>query len=317
MKSEHWKRIFSTLEQIKNTLTRNKLKKFVALIMSITLWFYVMGAQNPTIEDSYRVKVQLRNNSYDYKAFYEEQETKITLSAPRSYFIDYSENDIRAYADISKYSEGEYDVPIEVSYPKGFELNKISPETIHVKIEPIIEKQMALQLIISGSPSPHTIITNIQAPQNVTIIGPKNIVDTVQKVIGYVGVVGESSDFELNVPLSALDENGRDVASARVAPSSVNVLVEIENSLIKSVPIVANLTPPEGKEISKVKIEPATVTIEGVANVVDAISSVRTIEATIPKNMTEYNSTLKLIIPENVKANVEEVLVTAELKASN
>ncbi len=315
MKSEHLKRIFSAIEQIKNALNRNKLKKFIALIMSITLWFYVMGAQNPTIEDSYHVKVHLRNNSYDYKAFYEEQEAKVTLSAPRSYFIDYTEKDIRAYADISSYGEGEYDVPIEVNYPKGFELTRISPETIHVKIEPIVEKQMDLQLIISGSPSPHTIITGIQAPQNITIIGPKNIIDTVKQVVGYVGVVGESADFELNVPLSAIDENGREVVSARVAPSSVNVLVHIEKSVTKSVPIVAKITPPDGKEISNVKIEPATVEIEGIADVVNPIDSLNTIDAAISKDVKTYNEKLKLVIPEGVKASAEEVRVTAELKA--
>lgn len=316
MKSEHLKRIFSTIEQVKNALSRNKLKKVIAMIMSIALWFYVMGAQNPTIEDSYNVKVHLRNTSYDYKAFYEQQEVKVRLSAPRSYFIDYTEKDIRAYADISSYGEGEYDVPIEVNYPKGFELNRISPETIHVKIEPIVERQMELQLITSGSPSPHTIITNIQAPQNITIIGPKNIVDTVKKVVGYIGVVGESEDFELNVPLSAIDENGREVASARVAPSSVNVLVQIEKSVIKSVPIVANLTPPDGKEISNVKIEPSTVEIEGIADVVNSIDSLSTVESAIQKDLKAYNETLKLVIPEGLKVSVEEVLVTAELKAT-
>ncbi|MBQ7198331.1 MAG: hypothetical protein IJS29_03610 [Selenomonadaceae bacterium] len=317
MKIEHLKKgIFSTLEQVKNALSRNKLKKIIALIMSITLWFYVMGAQNPTIEDSYRVKVHLRNNSYDYKAFYEEQEAKVTLSAPRSYFIDYTEKDIRAFADISSYSEGEYDVPIEVNHPKGFELTRISPETIHVKIEPIVERQMDLQLIPSGSPSPHTIITGIQAPQNITIIGPKNIIDTVKKVVGYIGVVGESEDFELNVPLSAIDENGREVASARVAPSSVNVLVQIEKSVIKSVPIVANLTPPDGKEISNVKIEPSTVEIEGIADVVNSIDSLNTIDAAISKDVKAYKEKLKLVIPEGLKVSVEEVLVTAEIKAA-
>ena len=317
MKSEHFNGIFSAIEQVKNALSRNKLKKIVALIMSIALWFYVMGAQNPTIEDSYRVKVHLRNNSYDYKAFYEEQEAKVMLSAPRSYFIDYTEKDIRAYADISSYGEGEYDVPIEVNYPKGFELNRISPETIHVKIEPIIEKQMELTIIPSGSPSPHTIVTNIQAPQNITIIGPKNIIDTVKKVVGYVGVVGESEDFELNVPLSAVDENGREVASARVAPSSVNVLVQIEKCVIKSVPIVANLKPPDGKEISNVKIEPATVEIEGIADVVNSIDSLKTIDVTISKDDKSYNETLKLVIPEGLKVSAEEVHVTAELNLVN
>lgn len=282
--------------------------------MSIALWFYVMGAQNPTIEDTYRVKIQLRNTSYDYKAYYEEREARILLSAPRSYFIDYSENDMRAFADISNYEAGEYDVPVEVTYPKGFELKRISPTTIHVKIEPIIEKLMDVQLIVSGSPSPNTTITSIDAPKQVTILGSTNVINSVQKVVGYVGVVGESENFELDVPLSAIDENGREVVAARVSPPSINVLVNIEPTLKKSVPIIVHVNPPEGRKFETVTVSPSTIEIEGAISVMDTISSLETVDTTIPPDTDTYNGTVKLIIPENVKASAEEVLVTAKLK---
>ena len=308
------KRIVNVLEQIKNTLSRNKLKKFLSLLMAIALWFYVMGAQNPVIEDSYDVKVRLKSTSYDYKAFFENQDVKVTLSAPRSYFIDYNENDIYAYIDLAGYEEGVYDVPVSASFPKGFELNKISPETIHVKIEPIIERQMEITLTVSGSPRPNTVIRHIQSPQNVTIIGPKNIVNSVQKVIGYVGVVGEGEDFELNVPLSAVDENGREVQTARVAPSSINVYVDIESSVKKIVPVVADVTAPDGMEISRVATNPANIEIEGVAEVIDSIDSIKTVNAKISKGTDAYAETLNLEIPEGVKSRVTEVTVIAEFK---
>ena len=304
-------------EQIKKGLQRNKLKKIISLILSIALWFYVMGAQNPVIEDSYHVPIKLRDSTPHEKApFYDETtEARVVLSAPRSYFIDYNESDINAYIDVSDYTEGEYDIKVEASYPKGFELVNIFPETVHVKIEPVIERQMDLELIPSGSPRPGTLVTGIDSPQNVTVVGTRSSTYNVNKVLGYVGIIGEDSDFDLNVPLSAVDENGREVKDVRVVPAAVDVTVRIEPSIKKNIPVVANLTPPEGKELSNVKVEPSTVEIEGTAYNVNNINSISTVATKIPAGSNQFNGILKLEpITEHVTVYVDEVFVTAEIK---
>ncbi|MBR5913812.1 MAG: hypothetical protein IKZ58_05580 [Selenomonadaceae bacterium] len=316
MKTESLKRVAAIFDQIKGTFSRNKLKKIISLIMSISLWVYVMGAQNPVIEDSYRVKVNIKNNnSSKYSADYTENDAKIILSAPRSYFIDYSENDMRAYIDVTDYGEGEFDVPIEATYPKGFELIRISPENIHVKVEPIIEHQMELQVILSGSPKPNAVVKSIDAPKTVTIVGAKNFVESVTKVVGYVGIAGEDDDFELNVPMTAIDENGREVKEVRVVPASVNVFVDIEKGAKKTVPIVADITAPDGREISKITINPATIEIDGVEGYINAIDSLSTESVTIPDGQDTYKNYLNLKVPEGVvKLDAERIFVTVELK---
>lgn len=314
MKTE---KIAGFFDKIKNILSRNKLRKVIALILSISLWVYVMGAQNPVIEDSYRVKVSLINNNPDaYRAEYDtEKDAKILLSAPRSYFIDYSENDVHAYIDVSSYGEGEFDVPIEASYPKGFELLKISPETIEVKIEPIIERQMELQVIPSGSPTPNTVVKSIDAPKNVAVVGAKKFVESVTQVIGYVGLAGEDKDFELNVPMTAIDENGRSVETVRVVPSSINVFVDIEKGAKKILPIIADVTAPSGREISKITVNPATIEIEGIEGYINSVDSLRTESITIPTGQDVYKNYLSVVVPEGV-VNLEpkRVFVTVELK---
>lgn len=307
--------ISELLVQIRDALSRNKLKKIIALILSIALWVYVMGAQNPVIEDSYRVKVNLQNTIHDYKAFYEDQTARVTLSAPRSYFIDYTENDILASINIAGYGEGEFDIPIEASYPKGFELINISPKSIRVKIEPIIERQMELQIMSTGSPKINSIVRYIDAPKNVAVVGSRSEVDGVNKVVGYVGIAGESDDFELNVPLTAVDENGREILNVRVVPSAVNVFVDIEKGAKKIVPIVADVTAPSDREISKITLSPDTVEIEGVEDVINSIESLKTDSVTLPAGQEIYKNYFNLIIPEGVvKTGLERVFVTVELK---
>lgn len=304
------------IEHIKESLQHNKLKKLLSLIFSIALWGYVMGAQNPVIDEAYYVKVSLRDNSPEEKAPYynENTEARVVLSAQRSYFIDYNQNDIKAYVDITDYQEGKYDIPVHVDYPKGFDLVGIYPATVHVDIENVIDKPIDVQLIPSGSPKSGSIVNNFQYPEKVTIRGPRSSVNQVQKVIGYVVIAGESEGFALNVPLSALDENGRAVNMVSVEPEAINVFVDIEHSITKNVPITANVKIPDGREIAKITTAPVNVEIQGIRSVIEPIDSLSTIEFVVPENKNTYTTDVTLDIPENINANVETVNVTVELK---
>lgn len=302
------------LDQVKDVLSRNTTKKIVALVLSMALWVYVMGAQNPIIEDSYRAKVQLKNNSMKYEVFFDDTEARVTLSAPRSYFVDYKESDIQAYIDVSSYEEGEYDIPIEAVYPRGFELNKITPTTIHARIEPIIELQRDIELKISGSPAPNTTVRNIQVPSTVVLIGPKSKIERVDKVHGFIVISGESESFTLKVPINSLDENGRSIEGIREVPDSVDAFIEIARSIKKSVPIVADVTIPDEKEISKVSVDPDNVVIEGAEDIVSSIELLRTVPIIVSSSSNNYKTTTKVIVPNDTKVSVSEVTVTVELK---
>lgn len=314
MENEKLKGFLLFLEQLKDRLSRNTTKKIIALVLSMALWVYVMGAQNPVIEDTYRSKVHLKNNSTKYEVFFDATEARVTLSAPRSYFVDYKDSDIQAYIDVSDYGEGEYDIPIEATYPRGFELNKITPTTVHARIEPILELQKDIELTVSGAPAPNTTVRSIQVPNTIVIIGPKSKIARVNKVHGFVVISGESESFTLNVPINSLDENGRDIEGIREVPESVDAFVEIVRSMKKSVPLVADVTIPNGKEISKVSVDPDNATIEGAEDIVSPIELLQTVPITVPAGLNNYKTTTKVIVPNDTKINVEEVTVTVELK---
>ena len=304
------------LEHIKESLKHNKLKKILALILSVALWVYVMGAQNPVIDEACYVKVTLRDDSPESKApsYNENTEARVVLSAQRSYFIDYNQKDIQAYIDITDYGEGHYDIPVHVEYPKGFDLVGVYPATVHVDIENVIDLPMEVQLIPSGTPKSGSIVNQFQYPEKVTIKGPKSKVYQVTNVAGYVVIAGESEGFALNVPLSPLDENGRTVNMVTVDPEAINVFVDIEHSITKNVPVTANLKIPDGREISKITTAPINVDIQGIRSVIDSIDSLSTVECVIPENQDTYTTDVKLDIPEKVNVNVENVTVTVELK---
>ena len=48
--------------------------------------------------------------------------------------------------------------------------------------------------------------------ETVTIEGAESDIKEVTRVIGYVGLAGNSDDFKLKVPLTAINADGREVA---------------------------------------------------------------------------------------------------------
>ena len=79
-------------------------------------------------------------------------------------------------------------------------------------------------------------------------------------------------------------------------------------------PVVASVTVPEGREISKVTLSPENVEIEGVADVVNDIESLNT-ESIVLTSGSIYKNYVNLVIPNDiVKTDAERVFVTIELK---
>lgn len=305
------------LEQIKDAFRRNKLQKLIALLSSMILWFFVMDTQNPVINGSYDVPLTMANVPSGFKAVFAEQSVRVRLSAPRSYFIDYGVNNIRAFANLQNYSaEGEYEIPVEASYPKGFELESVNPATIRVQLDPFIEKQMPAEVIVTGSPVENSVVSQLEkSSEQLTLIGPKIAVMEVKRVIGYIGLSNNAETFDILVPMTAIDENGREVRGVRVAPSVITVTVHIESELQKkTVPIVANISVPDGREVSEIIIAPQSVEIIARKEILSSIESIKTEPLNFSVNAKTFTGKLKLDLPDGVTATPVEVDITCNFK---
>ena len=305
------------LERIKTALLRNRRKKIVALILSTALWFFVMSSQDPVINGSYDVPISMVNVPPKYKALYAEQNVRVRLRAPRSYFIDYNESNVRAFANLRDYTgEGEYDLPVETSYPKGFELSSVSPPMVRVRLDPFVERQIPAEIIVTGSPVEGSVVKNLErSSDNLTLIGAKTAVNSVRRVIGYIGLNGNAETFDIPVPLSAVDENGREVSDVRVVPSAITVTVVIESNIQKKiVPIVVEVAAPAGREIEKITVNPQNVEVTGATEIVSQVEAIKTETLTLPVNIKSFIGKLKISVPEGVTASEYEVDANISLK---
>ena len=303
------------MTQIVNFFRRNLLKKLIALIAAFFMWVYVMADQDPAIEGSYEVPLTISNANYEFIPLCEDKVIKINTRAPRSYFVKYNANAFRAYANLEGLQEGEHKITPQVVMPQGFELKEILPETVTVNLDTLTEQQMPIEITTSGTVSQESVIKEIQKSMDVvTIVGPKSFVEKVAKVYGNVNFSGNTSSFEIQIPMHAVDAKGNAISQVRVVPSVITISVDIESGIKKKiVPVVPELSAADGWELSKISVEPAQVEITGAESVVNSIVTIKTVPFTVQTGQRTFKGTLKLVVPDGVTAKNDEVTVSAEI----
>ena len=302
--------------QINHLFRRNLLEKLASIVIATLLWIVVMDDQNPVIEGSYTVPLSFSSVPDGYKVLHGDQPVKLNLRGPRSYFVNYEAKDFRAYSNLSGLDEGDHEVKIEAKFPQGFELISMSPSQAQIKLDPYIEQQMAADLIVTGAAGANATVTQVtQSSNTVTVIGSRTAVETINKIIGYVGLSGNKEDFSLQVPMTAINKDGRAVPDVRVVPSFLNVDVKIELGLIKkSVLVEPDVVVAEGFDIERIAVDPEQVEIVGQEPVVMPIDKIKTQTLTVPLGEKSVKQTVNLIIPDGVTSKVSTVNVTIDLK---
>lgn len=303
------------MTRIIKLICNNFLQKMIALIAAFFMWFFVMTEQDPSIEDSYNVPLTMSNLPYEFVAICETKTVNIETCAPRSNFVKYDANAFRAYVNLEGLGEGEYQVIPRVVMPQGFELIKIQPNIIKVMLDPLVEQQMPIELKTSGTLSPDAIVRDIsKSMDTVTIVGAKSFVEKTAKVSGTVNLSGNTSSFETQIQMNAVDEKDNVVPRVRVVPSVITVSVDIESGIKKRiVPVVPELSVADGWELTRITVEPAQLEIAGTESAMNSIVTLKTEPFIVQTGQRFFKGTLKLIVPEGVNVKSDEVTVSAEV----
>ena len=303
------------MTRIINLICHNFLQKIIALVAAFLMWFFVMTEQDPEIEDSYTVPLTMSNVPYEFIAICDLKTVTLETRAARSNFVKYDANAFRVYANLEGLGEGEHQITPRVVMPQGFELIEIKPGIVNVTLDPLIEQQMPIEIRTTGTISQDAAVRDMKKSMDtVTVVGPKSFVEQAAKVYGNVNLSGNTSSFEAQIPMNAVDEKDNIVQRVRVVPSVITVSVDIESGVKKRiVPIVPELFVADGWELTRVSVEPAQMEIVGAESAVNSIITLKTVPFTVQTGQRFFNGTLKLIIPDGVSVKSEEVTVSAEV----
>ena len=306
------------INRINSIFRRNLPAKILALCVAVILWVVVMNDQNPAIEGSFNVPLAVVNSPEGYKITKSEDSVKIKVRGPRSLFVTATADDFRAYVDLDGAQDGKQDCKVQTALPQGFELVEVAPETVSFDLDKIIQKQMRAEVIVTGASAPGTTVAKVtQASSLVTIEGPESAVGTVVRVVGYVGLSGNSADFELQVPLTAINADGREVQGVKVVPSATEVSVSLARGLTKKIvtihPVLQeNL--PKDYELGDVPPDPIKIEVAGDSKTIENLSSIDTEPIDLSKLTATKKMTVKLALPDGITVTNREVNVSIEVK---
>ena len=307
------------IARFRSLVQRNLAAKIVAILVAVILWGYVMNEQNPSTEGSFTAKVQLVNVPEGYKVTQGADKVRVTVRGVRSLFVSSGDEDFEARVNLKEAKEGKAEYKVHVKLPQGFELVDVQPGTVEVTLDPIVRRKVRADISINGSPASGVTVANVsQASADVIVEGPSTAVNEVDRLIGYVGLTSKNDrDFGLQVPLTAIDADGKEVAGVSIQPATMYVAVQMARGLTKKIvtinPVVDSDLP-ANLELVSVKSDPMQIEIAGAENIIANLTSVNTDKISLADVLGNTKKTAKLALPAGVTVTNHDVLVHIMVK---
>ena len=297
---------------------KNLPEKCLALIVAIGCWVFVMNDQNPQIENTYTVPISIVNAPEGYQISKDVEEVKLKVRAPRSLFSNIDSTNFKAYVDLNGVENGIHDLQIQTILPSGFELVSLGPTKVSVNVDKIEQKEVPIRLNLSGIPGDGKVVASVeQSIQNVTVEGPISVLNKVTVAVGYIGVNGNTENFNVTVPLMAVNDKDKEIEGVKLVSKTVDVSISLARGLnTKIVDVKPTLMSdlPTDYILKSVKVEPSKIEISGKADTIGNMTYLSTENISLANTTKSVKQTVKLIVPEDVNVSNKEVTVTIDIE---
>lgn len=312
---------------MKKILATDNSLKVISVLIAICIWIYIAIVMDPAIEVSVRdLPIQFVGQSTlktKNLAVISESATTVSIKikGSRKKMGNNDMDTIIAKADVSEIGEGTTTIPVEVIVP--FENQGISHQSIYsvdVKVEPIAEKSMDIEVVTSGSLAQGYMCGDITAtPKTVTVKGAESAVGQISKAAVKLNYGSADVDIDAELAIVFYDDKGKEIAPQdailkRITPSRDKIMVHCPVVKIREITPTANFGWQELPEGFSYKIEPSvlyTYTADGTAVNVDKIE---TEEISLTKLLENDKVKVKLNIPRGIKIlnDITEVEVSVK-----
>ena len=203
----------------------------------------------------------------------------IEVIGPRSVVDQVSRAGLRPSLDLSEVTgPGNYQAAVEVELPAAARVDSVTPARVPLVVDETTSRTMHLDVTPAQIDDPTRRIGEI-VPEvsEVTVSGPKRLVDNVERVVLPVDIGDRTDDFAADFVPTALDGAGQPIPEVAILPSRVTTTVEVEQRG-RAVPVLVQTAgnPAQGYESVGSVANPSTVLLDGPDEVLANILSVVT-----------------------------------------
>lgn len=285
----------------------------VCLLLSITMWLYVINIENPkNTENINSVPVSLTNiESITQEGFAitpgQEFEATLKVSGGVKDIDKIKKENIELKADFQGYNlkEGKNVVPVNISkFPYGgVTVDNRDTLFIEVNLEPVVEKEFTIEARVETNLQNTLVATESVEPKTVKVSGAKSTIESIDRVIAYGQELELKESIVKKYPIKAIDKNGVDVENITFSIKEVEISIQVSEAISKKVPVniktIGEL--PAGITMKSITGDLKEVEIKGAQDEIDKIGYLET--EPIDLSQINQNKDLKVVIyqPDTIK----------------
>jgi YbbR domain-containing protein len=286
---------------------------FVALILALTAWAFVIQQTNPTERPVYEgVTLRLEDLPENLVMMNTPPETiSVQVQTTAQMLPSLDSDAFQAVASLADLPPGLQQVEVQVStnLPQ-VEIMRVEPAVISVELAENISETFPVTVVLqdqSVSAAYQIVGAPIASPDTAVVSGPKPLVDQVNTVQATLSVDNPTTSIQEIRPLLALDAEGNLVEGVTVDPNQTQVSLAVtrkRNARDVGIRAITTGTPPEGYWLSGLSVEPSVVTIQGDTAVLNEIGSY---VDTLPVDISQATGQLTVDVPLAIPAEVEVI----------
>ena len=299
-------------------LKHNWGMKLFCLFCAIGMWVYVMKDQNPIIEMTYTVPVQVQNLDQNYLVEGVPSEVRVHLRGPRNAIFDINPSVLKAYVNMKNARVGQENIPINFTAPTGTFIDSMTPENVTVTVDEYMVKELQVQVHPLGTvPNDIAIKDSKIMPTTVTISGPAHLVSKASYAVIRINLDKHRESFTEVGDILPVDSAGNVVEGLTITPRGAQIQYELERiRMEKKVPIQPNIvgTVPVGYTIKRVVVEPKEVSIVGKESILNGVDGVKTIDIPVDVATSSFTGGYSLVLPDGVTTTTDRVVVKVEIE---
>lgn len=294
-------------------LGRNLVPKLVAILAALVLWVFVMNEQNPPLDGTFQVAVTARNLAEDMVVLESPATVRVKVRGLRNAIAGSSNRDFRASVDLKGLAAGQYNLPVTVSTPGGYDLVEVIPDKVPIRLDVIRSRQYNVEARLSGPLVGELSLGQVDVrPTVITVTGPSSRLELVEKVLAPVEIRGRTPAFSQKSRVILLGPDGHELRNLTVEPEQVTVAGNLEQAAIAKRVEVKTLTVgnlPADLVLRRIFTEPVQVEIKGPRDIVERVGSISTDPVSLEGITQDVTREVSLQLPPGISVERKTVMV--------
>ena len=290
--------------------------KLLALLSAIVLWFVVITVENTIYIFPQELEIDVRNLGSNLSLANELPEVKLFLQVSKEELKSLTPDDFNVYIDLGNAQAGEKSAQIQASTTiPQVKILKIEPIQVDLKLSPVTEKEVEVEIHVIGDPQEGYIVSNVEAGnQTVKVTGAQSLIENIESVRADLLLDGsEKSEINQSVMLKLGDSDAVQGGLIQIVPEQIIIRADITSEVEeKEVEIVPQFNNENDRNLweNSIEIQPQTVLIRGKEEDLANIESIETNTIEVTALVREGEIQVGLSLPQGVSLVEPDQLIT-------